>query len=306
MIKLSVHNEFSRLRKVILGIGDDFGGCPDIEDAYDPRSKEHILANTFPLEKDINNELTDLVNVFKKYQVEIFRPKNLKNCNQIFARDVGFVIEDQFFVSNMIKNRALEIKGLESILSQMDISNIHYLPDNVFVEGGDVVVSENYLFVGFSNDTEFNQFQVSRTNRKAIDYLSAKFPNKEIIGFELHKSDTSSMHSCLHLDCCFQPLGLGHILIHEDGFKFKNDLMIINDIFGKQNTININKQEMSNMFANIFSIDKNIVISEKKFQRTNSLLLEKGYVVEQVKFSEISKMGGLFRCATLPLMRDHE
>ena len=51
MIKFSVHNEFSRLRKVILGIGDDFGGCPDIEDAYDPRSKEHILANTFPLEK---------------------------------------------------------------------------------------------------------------------------------------------------------------------------------------------------------------------------------------------------------------
>ena len=82
--------------------------------------------------------------------------------------------------------------------------------------------------------------------------------------------------------------------------------MIINDIFGKQNTININKQEMSNMFANIFSVDKNIVVSEKKFQRTNSLLLEKGYVVEQVKFSEISKMGGLFRCATLPLMRDHE
>ena len=29
----------------------------------------------------------------------------LENCNQVFARDVGFVIDDKIIVSNIIPNR---------------------------------------------------------------------------------------------------------------------------------------------------------------------------------------------------------
>jgi len=306
MIDLRINSEFSRLRKVILGIGIDFGGCPKLSDAYDPKSKEHIMNGTFPEENDIKTELMNVVDVLRKYNVDVLRPKNIINCNQIFTRDVGFVIEDQFLIANMIQKRSQEISGLNVILKQINSSQTHHIPKDIFIEGGDVIVSNGHLFIGFSNDEKFSKHEVSRTNQKALDFLSQKFPNKKIKGFDLKKSDINSLGNCLHLDCCFQPLGLGHVIIYPDGFESKQDIDLISHIFGKDNVILINQDEMASMFSNIFSISKNVIISEKQFSRLNSLLRLKGYTVEEVCFSEISKMGGLLRCATLPLIRDND
>ena len=43
--------------------------------------------------------------------------------------------------------------------------------------------------------------------------------------------------------------------------------------------------------------------SQKKYFRLNNVLREKGFTVEKLKYSEISKMGGLLRCSTMPLRR---
>ncbi|MAZ55816.1 MAG: amidinotransferase [Flavobacteriales bacterium] len=306
MIKTYVNNEFSSLKQVILGIPDDFGGCPNLVDAYDPKSKEHIQLNTFPKENAIKKELDQFLNILHKYHVNVLRPKNLKQCNQVFARDIGFVIQDQFFISNVIENRKQEILGLELILNQIPESNLNQIPEQIYVEGGDVVVSEKYIFLGYSEINDFNRFQVSRTNKLALDFISKKFPHKEVVGFQLNKSDDKSLNNCLHLDCCFQPLGLGHVILYPDGFKYKKDLEFIYDIFGEDNIIIISKAEMAQMFSNLFSISKNTVVSEKGFARINQLLIDRGYSVECVQFSEISKMGGLLRCTTLPLIRSYE
>ena len=66
----------------------------------------------------------------------------------------------------------------------------------------------------------------------------------------------------------------------------------------------ISKDEKNNMYSNIFSISPNVVISDSRFSRLNSWLQQKDIVVEEVNYSEISKMGGLFRCSTLPLIRE--
>tara|TARA_Y100000994_G_C15665007_1_gene431223 strand:- start:560 stop:1480 length:921 start_codon:yes stop_codon:yes gene_type:complete len=306
MINPFVNNEFNSLTHLVLGISDDYGGCPNLEDAYDPKSKEHIANNTFPKEKCIKEELDYFSQVLNKYQVHVLRPTNIIGCNQVFARDVGFVIENQFFVSNMISNRSKEILGFDVILKQIPKLNINHIPPHIFVEGGDVVVSDDIVFVGYSDADTFNRFQVSRTNAEALNFLSKKFPNKKVIGFNLNKSDYVSLDNCLHLDCCFQPLGLGHVILYPDGFKFKKDIDLVYEIFGQDNVIIINKEEMGQMFSNLFSIANNVIVSEKKFNRLNQLLSERGYVVEEIPFSEISKMGGLLRCTTLPLIRDYE
>ena len=57
MNNLLIDNEFSQLDTVILGSGHEFGGCPDISDAYDPKSKESIRSNIYPLELNITKEL---------------------------------------------------------------------------------------------------------------------------------------------------------------------------------------------------------------------------------------------------------
>ena len=69
-------------------------------------------------------------------------------------------------------------------------------------------------------------------------------------------------------------------------------------------TLGISLSEMSEMNCNFFSIDTNIVVSEKSFTRLNSWLRSFDIVVEEINYKEISKQGGLLRCSTLPLIRE--
>ena len=84
MIKLNIHNETSELTVVVLGIADDFGGTPNLEDCYDPKSKEHVISGTFPLQSDITKEINEFLEILKKYNVDVLRPKNIPNLNQVF------------------------------------------------------------------------------------------------------------------------------------------------------------------------------------------------------------------------------
>ena len=61
---------------------------------------------------------------------------------------------------------------------------------------------------------------------------------------------------------------------------------------------------MSQLKCNFFSISQNIVISEISFSRLNNWLRSNGITVEEINYNEISKQGGLFRCSTLPLIRE--
>ena len=58
------------------------------------------------------------------------------------------------------------------------------------------------------------------------------------------------------------------------------------------------------MNSNIFSINTNVVVSERNFTRLNNWLRANDFVVEEVSYTEIAKQEGLLRCSTLPLIRD--
>ena len=47
-MQLRATNEWANLKKVVVGTAQSMGGTPALEDAYDPKSKEHIAAGTFP------------------------------------------------------------------------------------------------------------------------------------------------------------------------------------------------------------------------------------------------------------------
>ena len=79
MLKLNIKNETSRLRSVILGIAESNGPIPKVEDCYDPKSMENVLAGTYPNEEDMIFEMDTLSDVFKKYDVEVFRPNLIEN-----------------------------------------------------------------------------------------------------------------------------------------------------------------------------------------------------------------------------------
>ncbi|QTY27194.1 dimethylarginine dimethylaminohydrolase family protein [Flavobacterium sp. CS20] len=303
-MKLNIQDETSRLRQVILGRADSNGSVPKLEEAYDPKSIEHIKKGTYPKEKDMIKEMDEVLEVFKKYDVKVYRPELLKDCNQIFSRDIAFVIEDKFIKSNILPDREKEIEAIQYILDQIPQQQIIKLPDEAHIEGGDVMPHHEYIFIGTYRGSDYPNYITARTNPQAVEAIQKIFPHKKVKSFNLRKSNTDAYNNALHLDCRFQPIGEKYAILHKNGFLEETEYQWLVDFFGKDNIFEITAEEMYDMNSNIFSIDKDIVISDRSFTRLNQWMRHKNITVEEVHYREIAKQEGLLRCSTLPLQRD--
>lgn len=304
MLKLNINNETSRLRTVILGIAKSNGPTPKVEDCYDPKSKQHVLAGTYPIEADMIKEMEAVAKVFEKYDVKVFRPEIIKDCNQIFARDIAFVIEDKIIRANILPDRDQEIEAVRYVWNQIENKNRIILPEECHVEGGDVMPWNDYIFIGTYSGEDYSDYITARTNLDAVIAIQELFQNKIVKSFELRKSNTNPKKNALHLDCCFQPIGKDKAILHKNGFLVESEYEWLLNYFGKENVFEITKEEMYNMNSNIFSISEDVIISEQNFTRLNSWLRENGFIVEEVPYAEIAKQEGLLRCSTMPLIRD--
>jgi N-dimethylarginine dimethylaminohydrolase len=304
MLALHIKNETSRLRTVVLGSAVNNGPTPKADEAYDPKSLEHILAGTYPIESDMVTEMEAFNTVLKKYNVVVFRPEMIENYNQIFTRDIGFVIDDTFVKSNILPDRERELDAIQYIIDQIGPKKVVRPPEEVHIEGGDVILWNDYIFIGTYKGSDYKDYITARTNVQGVQYIKELFPNKIVKGFDLVKSKIEARDNALHLDCCFQPVGADKGIIYKRGFREEADYLFLVNLFGKENLFHITRDEMYNMNSNIFSIDTNVVVSEKNFTRLNNWLRANGFVVEEIPYAEIAKQEGLLRCSTLPLIRD--
>ena len=304
MLHLNIQNETSRLRSVVLGTAFHNGPIPTIEECYDPKSKIHVIAGTYPKEQDMISEMESVVKVFEKYDIEVFRPEVIENYNQIFSRDIGFVIEDKFITANILPDRDQEITAIHHVLSQIPKENRISLPEECHVEGGDVMPWNDYIFIGTYSGKEYSEYITARTNSNAVKAIQELFPNKIVKSFELRKSNENAKENALHLDCCFQPIGKNMAILHKNGFLIEEEFEWLVNYFGKENVFEISKDEMYQMNSNVFSISEDVVVSEQNFTRLNLWLEAQGFTVEKVPYQEIAKQEGLLRCSTLPLVRD--
>ena len=198
----------------------------------------------------------------------------------------------------------MTIQPIDDLISKIPSESILKMPAEARVEGGDVMLSNACIFVGYSEKEDFEKYIVARTNRAGLDSLKNTFPNKRVKGFELNKSDIDPRENALHLDCCFQPIGKNSAILYKGGFKNESDFDFLVNYFGAENIIEVSKEEMYNMNANVFSISEKVIVSEKGFKRLNAELRKRGFIVEEVPYAEIAKMEGLLRCSTIPLIRD--
>ncbi|EDP72074.1 DdaH family protein [Flavobacteriales bacterium ALC-1] len=303
-MKLNIQNETSRLRAVILGTANSNGPVPTIEEAYDPKSIEHIKAGTYPKDSDMVKEMDAVAEVFKKYDVTVYRPQSIKDYNQIFSRDIAFVIEDKLIKANILPDREGEYQAIQYVVEQIDEDKVIVLPEECHVEGGDVMPWNDYIFIGTYSGEDYPDYITARTNTDAVIAIQELFPNKTVKSFELRKSNTEPKENALHLDCCFQPIGKDKAILHKNGFLVETEYEWLVNFFGKENIFEITKEEMYNMNSNVFSISEDVIISEQNFTRLNTWLRDNGFTVEEVPYAEIAKQEGLLRCSTMPLIRD--
>jgi N-dimethylarginine dimethylaminohydrolase len=304
-MKLNIKNETGRLKSVVLGQPKSMGAVPTLEESYDAKSYHTLTHDTYPTEESIVYEMTEFEKILKKHGVDVLRPSIIENYNQVFARDVAFVIDDKMIISNVIKDRADEQEAYRNIFEKVEWRKIINLPETAHIEGGDVIVWDDFIFVGTCFSEDYRTYKTARTNEYAIEILKEYFPKKRIIDLDLKKDDRIPYKGVLHLDCTFNPIGKDKCIIYKNGFVDESDYRLVLDIFGEENCFHINDEEMFDMNPNIFSISPEIIVSDKAFTRMNKFLREKwNFTVEEIPYREVSKMGGLLRCSTMPLIRE--
>ena len=172
------------------------------------------------------------------------------------------------------------------------------------IEGGDVIIHNDKIFIGTYSEEDYSSLITARTNNESIEYLKNLITEMEIIPIEIKKSNTNIYENTLHLDCCFQTISKKNAIVCPDGFKNIDDVNLIMKIFGKENIFEASLEEYSQLTSNVLVVSPDVIISHSKFNRLNTWLRDKGVLVEEVNYTNVSKMSGLFRCSTLPLNRE--
>lgn len=238
-------------------------------------------------EVDINYNLmyeqyNNFINLMIREGVNVQFLEPIYGENQVFTRDVGFVIEDTMFICKMSNNYRLnEPKALKRYIKKHH-SKIYEMKNNI--EGGDVIIHDNYIFIGLSK----------RTTMEAVnelkDYIQKNNMNYEIITINFNKE------KMLHLDCVFNILDKNECIISE----YLYDKEKIERIIDKR--IYIDKEVSEELGTNIVCLGGRRVITSTK--KVFNLLKENDFKVFYIDYSEILKGGGGFTCSTLPIYSD--
>lgn len=204
-----------------------------------------------------------------------------KSSKQVYIKDIAFVIENVLFISNMsLKERKVEIEPIKKLALEEKLD--YYIMQNN-IEGGDVVVGDNVIFVGLS----------SRTNLHSIEEL------KKVLIFKGIKKEVISINfdnSMLHLDCVFSLIGKESALVS----PYVYDKEVIEKYI--KNIIDVTKEEADNFATNIVYLgDKKLVTSNISI---GNKLKKLGYYVKILDYTEIVKGEGSVDCSTLDLLRE--
>jgi N-dimethylarginine dimethylaminohydrolase len=275
--RVNCDSEYGQLKKVIVCEPRFMKIDEVINETQRHFAKDNInMKRAMKQHKQFVQTLTENgIDVYKLPPIEKFP-------EQVFTRDIGFTIGDTVFVSKMGSDiRDGEEKILRSWLLEHQI-NLSLI-EGERIEGGDVIVHGNRVYIGVSG----------RTTEETIKELQSQLPDMEVIAVPFNPI-------FLHLDCVFNILSEKEALVYPDAFE-ENDLKLLSSHF---DLIEVNKDEQFTMGTNVLSIGNHKVISLPCNKKVNESLREHGYQVIEVDISEIIKSGGSFRCCTMPLYRE--
>ncbi len=287
MHTLCVTSETGRLRSVIIGYPDNFHKIPPA--IINETQKQYYFGPDRPTRERVMAELDDFKQTLASHGVAVLQPEPLDNVpDQLMTRDIGVVIGDTFVVTQMAReSRRDEWLGLLPILDQMGTQRVIKVPDDIVVEGGDVIVDNGRILVGLSQ----------RTGPEGAAYLASRFPQFEVVPVPLKQ--LADGENVLHLDCSFVPVGQRSALVYPDGLA-----QMPAAIADQYDLIEVTKAEQQILATNVLSISPTQVIARTRASRVNAEMRRRGLKVIELPFDDPPKTGGSFRCCSLPLWRD--
>jgi N-dimethylarginine dimethylaminohydrolase len=199
------------------------------------------------------------------------------------TRDVGVVIGDRIVLSNLKHwTRQPESEVLKPILE--DRYGLKLLRPVGFVEGGDVIMDGERLWVGIG----------ARTNEQGAEFLYHTF------GRDHEVTPLRFDPRCTHLDTVLGVLGGGRALVYESAFD-EASLQRIREAY--PHIISLTSKEQASGGANVLFLGPDRAISIAENSSVNEQLVRAGFEVVTLSYSEVIKSGGSVRCDTLPIER---
>ncbi|MEQ6388465.1 dimethylarginine dimethylaminohydrolase family protein [Bacillaceae bacterium S4-13-58] len=271
------HSEFDTLKQVILCEPRYMSIREVINEAQKKYKDEGI-----DVEKAMKQH-HDFVDKLRSFNVDVtLLLPHKKFPEQVFTRDIGFTLGQTIFVAEMKSDvRRGEENVLKSWLEAEEISYYNIVGEEI--EGGDVVIDRDTVYVGLSD----------RTNQIAINHLKGLLSKYEVITVPFEKK-------YLHLDCVFNVLSPDLALLYPGVIEKEQEELIRS----RYEVIEINKEEQFTLGTNILSIGNKRVFSLPQNKHVNKELTKRGFDIIEVDISEIIKSGGSFRCCTMPMKRE--
>jgi len=273
---VNCHSEYDKLQRVLICQPEYMA----IDEVINEVQKEYEVDN---IDIDVAmKQHQQFEETLKAHGIEVIKlPSSKKFPEQVFTRDIGFTVGEDIFVSEMASEiRQGEEKALEEWL---DSKKIPFHSTYERVEGGDVIVDQDTLYVGIS----------SRTSEEAAQNLAKELLNYTIIPVPFNEK-------YLHLDCVFNLLSPKVALI----FPQALDAITIDMLSKKYTLIEVSEEEQFTMGTNVLSIGDKKLLSLPQNKNVNAQMTAHGFEVIEVDFSEIIKSGGSFRCCSMPVVRE--
>ena len=244
-------------------------------------TQEHFKNEGIHIERALEQH-GEFVKTLKDNGVEvILLPYHKKYPEQVFTRDIGFTLGQTIFVAKMATDvRAGEEDVLKQWLEDEEISYYNLAEDRI--EGGDVVIDRDTIYVGLSN----------RTDQKAVEHLQRLLNQFKVIPIPFKEK-------YLHLDCVFNVVSPEVALIYPKALTKKD----IDFFASRYELIEVSEEEQFQLGTNVLSIGNKRVLSMPINKKVNQQLRNHGFQIIEVDITEIIKSGGSFRCCTLPLVR---
>ncbi|TIH27021.1 dimethylarginine dimethylaminohydrolase family protein [Subtercola vilae] len=250
--------------------------------------------------------------VLEKHDIEVLRPRLLTQYEKdaggangyanAFVRDPWFTVGGHVIEGSLrFPHRRREVLASRNIMKTQVIpagSTYNALPQpeimpleiddggpGPFLEGGDVLVHGQHIFVGQSGRASTAQgAEYLRKLLEPAGYTVEVVPLKPNI---------------LHLDCAMGMVREGLLVVYEEGV-----LNGVPESLADWEKIPVSQLEAANLGTNGLPISPTVYITDPFFERIGSEVAKRGIHVEYVDFAISRGFGGAFRCSTQPLWRE--
>lgn len=207
---------------------------------------------------------------------------------QLYPRDLAFAIDDTLFLARSRDPiRRKEQRALLPLLPEL--SRVERL-DQGLIEGGDVIVTDDVVFVGLGEASNLSGVTALREGLRRVG------STREVVPIEF------TSRGVVHLDTKFTIVGPQLAYVHSASLTPASRAQLA----ARFEIIEATDAEARSLMVNTVALAPDRIVIDQRAVRLADAL--RAHAIEPIvtDFSEVTKFPGGFRCATLPLRRSFD